>query len=153
MSRSTKDAWLSPEAGDLIEAEVSDVPVKGQSVKIRALSATAANTATSEAVETFEHRGQQRMRVDSVKLDIQRFTEGVIEPRFSVEEVRVISAKFGPAFNRVVSEISRISGLDRDAVAETDARFQSGGTGSSGPNGDEPAGGDVGSPEPARAGA
>ncbi len=100
MARSTKDAWLAAEAGDLEEAEVQDVPVKGQSVKIRALSATAANAATTSAISTEEIRGQTRMKVDSVKLDIIRFQQGVVEPQFTQAEATIISGKFGKAFNR-----------------------------------------------------
>ncbi len=152
MARSTKDAWLAPDAGDLEESEVSDVPVKGESVKIRALSATAANGATSQAITTFEDRGQQKMKVDSVMLDILRFQAGVIEPQFSVEEAKIVSAKFGAAFNRVVNEIVRVSGLNPEAVAETDARFQGSGVGASGTNGDGTPEGDPGPAVPVRTG-
>lgn len=153
MSRSTKEAWLAPDAGDLAEAEVADVPVKGQSVKIRALSATAANAATSDAITTYDDRGIQKMKVDSVMLDILRFQQGVIEPQFSVEEAKAISAKFGPAFQRVVSEIVTISGIDREAVAETEARFPGSGTSAAQKNGADATSGDARSPVPARAGA
>lgn len=151
MARSTKDAWLSPDAGDLEEAEVTDVPVKGESVKIRALSATAANGATSQAITSFEDRGQQKMKVDSVMLDILRFQAGVIEPKFTVDEAKIVSAKFGAAFNRVVNEIVRVSGLNPEAVAETDARFQGVGAGASGTNGDGAPAGDAGPDKPLRA--
>ena len=38
MARSTKESWLTG-PGDLQEADVEDVPVPGQSVRVRALSA------------------------------------------------------------------------------------------------------------------
>lgn len=139
MPRSTKDDWLAADATDLEEREVSDVPKKGQSVKIRALSATAANAATTSAISTEESRGQTRMKVDSVKLDIIRFQQGVVEPKFTMEEATIISGKFGKAFNRTIREINRLSGIDEDQVAELDARFQSGGAAEEGRNGTEPA--------------
>ena len=37
MQRSSKDSWLGG-PGDLAEAEVEDVPVAGESVKVRALT-------------------------------------------------------------------------------------------------------------------
>lgn len=151
MSRSTKQSWLEG-PGDLKEDEVQDVPVKGESVKIRALSATAANGATSEALTTSEHRGQQVMKVDSVKLDILRFHQGVIDPQFSVEEVTTISAKYGPAFHRVIKAINEISGIDDETVKETDARFPSGGTGATEANGAGAAGGGSRPAVPTRAG-
>ncbi len=152
MARSTKDGWLSGE-GDLKEAEVEDVPVKGQSVKIRALSATIANAATSEAISTTEGRGgTQQMKVDSVKLDIIRFAHGVVDPEFTIAEATILSGKYGPAFNRVVQEITKLSGLDAASVAETEARFPSLGDDSPRSNGTDTAGGSGGPAVPSRTG-
>ena len=131
MARSTKQGWLDGD-GDLATAEVEDVPVKGQSVKIRALSATVANGATSEAISS---SAEGKMKVDNVKLDIIRFAHGVVEPAFTVAESTVISGKYGNAFNRVVAEIVKISGLDQGSVAETEARFPVLGTDTPGENG------------------
>ncbi len=153
MARSTKDGWLSGD-GDLKEEEVTDVPVPGQSVKIRALSATISNGATSEAVSTSEVKGEQRMKVDSVKLDIIRFAHGVIEPQFTVAEATLISGKYGPAFSRVITAINRLSGITEEAVADTEARFPDSGTVAAvaaGPSGAS-ADGAGGSAQPARAG-
>ena len=152
MARSTKESWLAG-PGDLAEKEVEDVPVKGESVKIRALSATAANGATSDAITTTEIRGQQVMKVDSVKLDQLRFQAGVVEPDFTLDEVRIISSKYGPAFNRVVSEIVSISGLSTEAVQETEARFPGSGVGSPSSNGADSPSGDARPSQPVRAGA
>ncbi len=137
MPRSTKQDWLAEDATDLEEVEVSDVPQKGQSVKIRALSATSANAATTQAISTEEVRGQTRMKVDSVKLDIIRFAQGVIEPQFSIDEATVISGKFGRAFNRCIREINKLSGIEEDQVQDVEARFQGIGTD---PNGASAAG-------------
>ncbi len=124
MPRSTKDDWLSEDAGDLEEVELADIPKKGQSVKIRALSATSANAATTQAISTEEVRGQTRMKVDSVRLDIIRFSQGVIEPKFSIDEATVISGKFGRAFNKCIREINRLSGIEEDQVQDVESRFQ-----------------------------
>lgn len=128
MPRSTKQDWLSEDAGDLEEVELTDIPTKGQSVKLRALSATSANAATTQAISTEEVRGQTRMKVDSVKLDIIRFAQGVIEPQFSIDEATVISGKFGRAFNKCIREINRLSGIEEDQVQDVEARFQGIGT-------------------------
>jgi hypothetical protein len=151
MARSTKDDWLSENAGDLEELEVEDV-VNGKSVKIRALSATAANAATSSALSTEEIRGQTRMKVDSVKLDILRFAQGVIEPKFTVDEATIISGKFGRGFNRVIREINRLSGIEDEQIQEVEARFQSGGSGEAARNGSDPAPDADGPDQPVRAG-
>ncbi len=151
MARSTKDAWLNAGAGDLTEIEVVvDVPAKGDTVKIRALSATAANGANSQSITTYEERGEQRMRVDSVMLDILRFQAGVVEPKFSVEEVRQISNTFGATFTKVVNKINELSGLSNEAVKETEARFQGSGGDQAPENGSGAPAGDAGSDKPVR---
>lgn len=81
------------------------------------------------------------MKVDSVKLDILRFAGGCVEPTFSVEEATVISARFGKAFNRVVNEINRISGLSQEAADETENRFPGSGAGEAGAGGADSANG------------
>lgn len=153
MERSTKESWLAADAGDLEEQTLEDCPVPGQSIKIRALSATSANAANSRAITTYEEAGKPRYKVDSVELDCLRFQEGVIEPKFTTEECRIISGKFGPAFNRVITAIVKLSGLDAETATETDARFQGSGSGQNGTDAGEPAGGGSGSAVPARTGA
>jgi hypothetical protein len=50
MARSTKESWLQG-PGDVQEASVEDVPVKGESVLVRGLPAAYSNRAQSEALE------------------------------------------------------------------------------------------------------
>lgn len=150
MERSTKQSWLAG-AGDLREEDVENVPVPGQSVRIRALSATAANAANSEAVSTVEVRGQQRMKVDNTKLDIMRFQQGVIDPSFSVDEVKVISAKYGPAFQRVMNRINALSGIDQESQEQAEARFPGSGGDAPGNGSAGSASGDAGPAVPVRA--
>lgn len=152
MPISSTESWLSGE-GDLAESTVEDVPVKGESVKIRALSATVANGANSSAVTTTEVRGKQEMRVDGVKLDIIKFCHGVVEPKFNMEQATLVSGKYGPAFNKVVTAINDLSGISEESIKETEARFPDLGEGASERNGTEPAGGSGGPDKPARAGA
>lgn len=152
MSRSTKQSWLEG-PGDLKEDEVKDVPVKGQSVKIRALSATAASAASSEAVSSYEERGIQKMKIDQVKLSQLRFQAGVVDPEFSLDEVKVVFAKYGPAVQRVLTAINELSGIDEETVVETEARFQGSGTSAAEANGTGAAEGNGGPTVPARAGA
>ena len=123
MERSTKDAWLNG-PGDLKEADVTDVPVPGQSVRVRGLPAAYSNQATSEALELITgRRGEQTAHINTEKLEVLQFAHGVIEPQFSVEEARLIAQRFGPAFRRVVEKIDELSGIDKEAIEKTNATF------------------------------
>ncbi|HMF62275.1 MAG TPA: hypothetical protein VK595_17980 [Vicinamibacterales bacterium] len=144
MSRSTKDAWLQG-PGDLREADVEDVPVAGQSVRVRGLPAAYSNQATSEALELVTgRRGEQTARVNTEKLEVLQFAHGVIDPTFSVEEARIIAQRYGPAFQKVVAKIDELSGVDKEAIEKTNATFQAGGR--------DEAGEDVVNGAPARTG-
>jgi hypothetical protein len=125
MARSTKSAWLEG-PGDLKEADVEDVPVKGQSVRVRSLPASYSNQAASEGLrwETGEH-GVQTSTIDTQKMEVLQFAGGCIDPEFTVEEAQAISERYGQAFKRVVEKINELSGINPEAVKETNARFRS----------------------------
>lgn len=126
MSRSTKSAWLEG-PGDLREADVEDVPVKGQTVRVRGLPAAYSNEASSEALEwrTWPN-GQQTATVNTAKLETLQFAHGCVDPQFTVDEARAISQKFGPAFKKVVAKIDELSGVDKEAITDANKRFQGG---------------------------
>lgn len=127
MERSNKDAWLQG-PGDLAEADVEDVPVTGQSVRVRGLPAAYSNQATSEALELITGaRGEQTAHINTEKLEVLQFAHGCIEPTFTVDEARQVAQKFGPAFRKVIAKIDELSGVDKDAIEKTNATFQAGG--------------------------
>jgi hypothetical protein len=155
MSRSTKDAWLQG-PGDLKEADVEDVPVKGQSVRVRGLPAAYSNQAQSEALEMKTIGSTQIATVNVAKLETIQFAHGVIEPQFTLEEAQQVAERFGPAFKKVITKIDQLSGVDPAAKEATAARFQGSGAespraGEAGSNG-APTGSDRPA-VPARAGA
>jgi hypothetical protein len=142
VARSTKQSWLEG-PGDLRTAEVEDVPVPGQSVLVRGLPAAYSNQASSEALEMrTDRRGEQIATVNQARLEVIQFQQGVIEPEFSEREAQQIAEKYGPAFKKVIAEIDSLSGVDKDAIEQANARFPSGGTSENGA--------DVGSGTPAR---
>lgn len=154
MARSTKDAWLSG-PGDLKEADVEDVPAKGQSVRVRGLPAQYSNQAQSEALEMKTIGATQIATVNVARLEVLQFAHGCVDPSFSVEEAQQVAEKFGPAFKAVIAKIDELSGVDKQAVEDATARFQGSGTSSTG----EGEAGDNGAPTgssrpavPARAG-
>lgn len=142
MQRSSKSSWLEG-PGDLREADVEDVPVKGESVRVRGLPAAYSNQAQSEALELKTVGQTQIATVNSDRLEVLQFAHGVIEPEFTVEEAEIISQKFGPAFKRVIAKVDELSGVDKEAIDKASARFPGSGAeptgeGEAGPNGAPP---------------
>ena len=132
MSRSTKEAWLDG-PGDLREADVEDVPVPGASIRVRGLPAAYSNRATSAALELVTgDRGGQTARVDTAKLEIIQFAAGCVDPVFNEEEAEKVAERFGPAFRKVIAKIDELSGVDKEAIEQTNATFQNGGSGTPG---------------------
>ena len=153
MARSSKSAWLEG-PGDLREADVEDVPVEGESVRVRGLPAAYSNQASSEALEMITgRRGEQTAKVNTAKLECLQFAHGVIEPQFTIEEAEKVAERFGPAFKKVVAKIDELSGVDKEAIEKTNATFPSSGEGEAGADlGDGYSSGDGRSIVPARVG-
>jgi hypothetical protein len=127
-NRSTKDSWLKRGAGDLETAIVEDVPVEGESVLVRGLPAAYSNRAQSEALEMVTgRRGEQTAKVNTERLEVLQFAYGVVEPQFSEEDALQIARTFGPAFKKVIAKIDLLSGVDKEAIEQTAAKFPSGG--------------------------
>lgn len=131
MARSTKSAWLEG-PGDLREADVEDVPVAGQSVRVRGLPAAYSNQAQSEALEMKQVGLEQVATVNTARLEILQFAHGVIDPAFTVDEAQQIAEKYGPAFRTVIAKIDELSGVDKEAISEASARFRTGETSQNG---------------------
>jgi hypothetical protein len=126
VDRSTKEAWLG--GSDLRTAVVEDVPVPGQSVLVRGLPAAYSNRASSEAMKYITGaKGESIAVVDTEKMEVIQFAFGVQEPTFSVPEAQVVAEKFGPAFKKVIAKIDELSGVDKQAIEDANARFQPGG--------------------------
>jgi hypothetical protein len=152
MQRSTKQSWLdSP--GDLKEADVDDVPVPGESVRVRALSARYSADVQSQVKLVTQGR-EQIAKIDVPTMELLQFVHGVIEPQFTEDEAKQVQERFGPAFRKVIEKIDALSGIDKEAIEKTEQRFPAGGAGEAGPPlADGVAAGNGGSAVPARAGA
>ena len=124
MKASTKSAWLDGPS-DLAEAVVEDVPVKGQSVKVRGLPAAFSNEAQSKALKMVTGaRGEQSASVDVAVMAVIQFQHGCVDPSFSEQEARKVAEKYGPAFHKVVEKIDELSGVDKEAIEAESAKFQ-----------------------------
>ena len=152
MSRSTRESWLTG-PGDLQEAEVHDVPVEGESVKVRALSARWTAEVQGQLKLTQEGR-EQVAKIDVASMELLQFTHGVVDPVFTMDEARQIQERFGAAFRKVIAKIDEISGVDKEEIEKVEQRFPAGGAGETGPDlGDGAANGSSGSDLHVRAGA
>lgn len=126
MSISTKDAWLTGPS-DLAEAVVEDVPVKGQSVRVRGLPAQFSAEAQSKALKMITGiRGEQTATVDTAVMAVIQFAHGCVEPQFSIQEAQQIAERFGPAFFKVVEKIDELSGIDKEAIESANDQFRAG---------------------------
>lgn len=125
MERSTVEAWLTGE-GDLREADVEDVPTPGSSVRVRGLSA-AYSAEVQGQMKLVPEGNSQVAKIDVAAMELLQFVHGCVEPTFTHEQAKQIQARWGPAFRKVVAEIDQLSGIDKDAIANVEARFPAGG--------------------------
>jgi hypothetical protein len=131
MARLTKDALL--EASDLKEREI-ELPSIGGSVKVRGLPAAYSNQATSEAMEMKMVGRDQIASVNTAKLEILQVLHGIVDPKLDTyEEAEHFAQRCGPSWRLVVDAIDELSGVDKEAIAQAEARFPSGGRNAPGP--------------------
>lgn len=130
MSRLSKDALLG--ATDLVQKEVELPTIKG-TVVVQGLGAKFSNEAQSQAMKMTQVGREQIATVDTAKLEAIQVLNGLVDPKLdSLEEAEKFMANCGPAARELVSAIDDLSGLDKEAIAEAQARFPSGGEGESG---------------------
>jgi hypothetical protein len=131
MARSTKQSWLEG-PGDLQEADVEDVPIPGESVRVRGLSARYSAEVQGQLKLTQQGR-EQVAKIDVPAMELLQFVHGVVDPQFNEAEAKLIQEKFGPAFRKVVAKIDELSGIDKEAIEQTEQRFPAGGESEGGP--------------------
>lgn len=123
MERSSKDEWLQG-PGDLEEADVEDVPVKGKTIRVRGLPAAYSSQAQSESLKVINtSNGEQVATMDQAVLEVLQFAHGCVDPQFTEDEARTVSERFGPAFKKVIGEIDRLSGVNKEALEAQTAKF------------------------------
>lgn len=133
MARSTKASWLEG-PGDLREADVEDVPVAGESVRVRALSARYSAEVQGQ-LKMVQEGSEQVARFDIAAMEALQFANGCIDPTFTLDEARQVQRVYGPAFRKVIAKIDELSGIDKDTLKETETRFPAGGETPAGSNG------------------
>ncbi len=116
---SKDDIWAAKD----IEERTVDVPQWGGAVRIRTFSKIQADQMRKRA--TLKDRAGKDY-VDSDNLEALLFCEGVIDPKFDVEEYGRLEEKSAVAIGLILKAIMDASGLSDLAVSEAD---KSAGTG------------------------
>lgn len=153
MARVNKDAWKRSS----LKTQEVEVEELGGSVLIRELPASV-SADLSGLIDFVQVGREQRAKVDTATMEARQFAYGVIDddakPLFTEEEAKEIQAKHGRAFKVVVSAIDELSGVDKEAIEKTEARFPVGGESANGSDVGDAAPKRSGRPDlPARAGA
>ena len=104
---------------DLIE-ETFDVPEWDCAVKLRSFSA--AQAARIKQVG-FNFVGEET-DVAWAEMEKAQFQEGVVEPKFSDEEVLQLHITSGRGFARVIKRLDEITNLDKEAVKKAQEEFR-----------------------------
>jgi len=97
---------------DLPEAVV-ECPEWGGEVKVKALSL--------DKRQEISRASEVGNGLDSIKLAVVTFIEGVIEPKFTAADFEVLKSKSSSAMNRVVNKICELSGIGQDLKKELKA--------------------------------
>lgn len=153
MARVTKDAWGTSS----LKTDEVEVPELGGTVLIRELPADVAADLQG-LIDVVQVGREQRAKVSVKTMECREFAYGVIgedqEPMFTEVETETIQSQHGGAFRKVVEAIDKLSGLDKQSIAEAEARFQGGGESQNGSDvGNGAAGAGAGSALGSRAGA
>jgi hypothetical protein len=129
------------------------VPVAGESVKVRALSAKYSAEVQGQLKLVTEGR-EQIAKIDVPTMELLQFQHGVIEPQFSRAEAEQIQERYGAAFRKVIAKIDELSGIDKEAIEKVEQTFPAGSGGEEGSDvGNGVAPGDRGSDLHVRTGA
>ena len=118
-------------ASDLETREV-ELPSLNMKVRVRALAASYSNQAQSQALKLVQGpRGEQTSTVDVDVLEQLQVLHGLVEPKpRSLQDVKTLATNTGRAFKLIVQAIDELSGVDKQAIEDANAKFPAGGAGS-----------------------
>jgi hypothetical protein len=122
MGRVTKGAW----AKSSLRTKEVDVEELGGTVLIRELPASV-TADLSGLIDMVQVGKEQRAKVDVASMERRQFALGVVtddgKPMFTEEEAGEIQTKHGRAYKTVVNAIDELSGVRKEDLEETEARF------------------------------
>lgn len=118
------NAYLTPEEAltnapnDIVEDDVEGV--FGGKVRIRSL--TAAQQARVKQVSL--NLSGRNPDVAWAEMERTQFQLGVIEPKFTAEQVLMLHRMSGPSFAKVIERIDEISGTNKEELRKAQQEFQ-----------------------------
>jgi hypothetical protein len=110
---SVEDILTAPD----IQEKTVEVPEWGGAVKIRSFTKQRQIQLRSQAVDS---KGD----VDSERMELLMFIEGVVEPKFSAQHIDLLKGKSATAMDRVLSAILDLGGLTPERQAEMERDFR-----------------------------
>lgn len=110
---------------DDLEERVVEVPEWGGSVRIKAF--------TKARQQEMRKRATIKGEIDTDRLEMFLFIEGVVEPRFTADHYEQLRGKNAGAVDKVLQEIARLSGVsagnadtgERSSMEEAERTFRS----------------------------
>jgi hypothetical protein len=99
-----------------IQEKVVEVPEWGGAVKIKSFTKARQIQLRSEAVVNGE--------VDSERMELLMFIEGVVEPKFTTQHLDLLKNKAATAMDRVLGAILELGGLTPERQAELERDFR-----------------------------
>jgi hypothetical protein len=99
-----------------IEERTVDVPQWGGAVRIRTFSKRQATDMSKRATVKDRHTGKES--VDNDRLEALLFAEGIIEPKFTVDDYEQLQEKSAVAISVILRAIMDASGLSEAATTE-----------------------------------
>ena len=111
---SVEDILTAPD----IQEKVVEVPEWGGAVKIRSFTKQRPIQLRAQAMNGEE--------LDSERMELLMFVEGVVEPQFSADHIDLLKGKSATAMDRVLQAILALGGLTPEAQAGMERDFRQG---------------------------
>jgi hypothetical protein len=115
----TADEILMNAPKDIVEKDVTDV-FGGLTVRVRGLTAA---QAAHVKQQSFQMQGRSA-EVAWAMMERTQFELGVIEPKFTHEQVIMLHRTSGPSFNKIIQTLDDISGIGKETLREAQKEFQ-----------------------------
>lgn len=112
---SVEDILTAPD----IQERVVEVPEWGGAVRIKSFTKQRQIQLRAQALD-------QKGEVDSERMELLMFVEGVVEPKFTAQHLDLLKEKSASAMDRVLSAILDLGGLTPEKQAEMERDFRQG---------------------------
>jgi len=102
-----------------LKEEVIDVPEWECSIKIKSFTASQSAAIRERG---FGFKGEETT-VAWAEMEITQFQMGVIEPKFTEDQVRTLHLSSGVGYQRVIEAMDKLSRLDKEALRKAREEF------------------------------